>query len=1287
MAVIKCKMCGGDLVLTPDSAIAECEYCGTMQTVPMVDNEKKLSLFNRAHRLRGLCEFDKAAGVYEQIVAEFPEEAEAYWGLVLCDYGIEYVDDPKDGKKIPTCHRSSYSSVMENKDFSLALEYADATARKLYRQEAKQIEQLRREILTVSGREEPYDIFICYKETDETGNRTLDSVLAQDIYSALTEKGYRVFFSRVSLEDKLGQEYEPYIFAALNSARIMLVVGTDYERFQAVWVKNEWSRFLKLMELDKNRYLIPCFRDIDAYDIPSEFARFQAQDLGKVGAIQDLLRGIEKLMPRKNPMTVVREQVLLNEKPNTAPLLRRAKLFLEDRDWDSADKYCEKVLDMEPENGDAYFVKLMAEYKISREEELERIDPACLNSANYQKALRFGDDALQEKLEGIRKDTIYHAAKKLAARKNGREKANLREAITQLQTIPGWRDSAQQIEFCRSTIREMEAREEAQRQEQHQKEQQERQQRAERRRQAEEKRKQERKKAAEFGHKLKIVLSVVCVLVILAILVNIVVVPMLTNKSEETEAVTVQAEAVAEEMTKPASPEELAYVEAEKLQDDGEIAKAAIAFGKLGDYRNARQRSFALWNSLIRKESIYEINDCFYGLKNDGSVVTAGEDIFSVADNPEWENIVQFAGDEDGFTEQNNTCLLGLRSDGTVVAVGQNEAGQCDVSKWTNVVHLWHTGYRIAEHYKDNSGFTHRNYYNYIGMTVGLRSDGTVVTAGSLEDVFDVSGWEDIVDLAFTMGYDEEKTIATGLLIGIRSDGTVVFTGNQNEKYAEKTSVWTDIVEIRMAGGNITGLRSNGTVVSTSDKIDVTDWKNVKALVHWDLALSDEGKLLGNVVNSLMSKVRAEWDDLIYVTDRGDIGFKADGTVVVNAFEGNPNGNVRNWTDVVAVYGWAGNYDGNTIGIRSDGSVLTAGGTRYIHELKKWTDIKIPNPVIQKTGDQVTNATKDYQDQYEVAEALLANGETAKAATAFGKLGDYRDARERSFALWKTLPIKTIDLGHGSMIALKEDGTVFAAYEPTGNKETMAMREQCLKNISEWRDIVSVCADFGVLTGLRSDGTVVCDAYGVTFGNTGEFVKRTSAWENIVSLGGRVAVKTDGTAVGFNYATEWEETDIVDWRNISAIDVGNAHVVGLKTDGTVVAAGHSCCGKANFSEWTDVVSICAEDHQTVGLKSDGSVLINGFGDARQQAAKDWTDMAAVCAGSQHTVGLKTDGTVVAVGYNGNGECEVSGWRDVVAVDAVYQLTVGLKSDGTLLVTGNGDWLTNESAGWTDIRLP
>ena len=366
MALIKCKMCGGDLRIEEGSTVCECEYCGTRQTVPSTDNEKKLTLFSRAGRLLRGCEFDKAAGVFETIVADFPEEAEAYWGLVLCKYGIEYVDDPATGKKIPTCHRSSFDSVLDDPNYEQACENTDAVARRVYRDEARQIEDLRKRIIEVSGKEEPYDVFISYKETDEHGDRTLDSVIAQDIYTELTEKGYRVFFSRVSLEDKLGTEYEPYIFAALNSAKVMLVVGTDYENFDAVWVKNEWSRFLKLIASGQKKTLIPVFKNMDAYDMPKEFAKLAAQDMGKVGAMQDLVRGVEKLINKKAALVkeTVKETVVVQQGGDGAAritaAMERGFMALEDGEWDKAASFFDQALSLDAKNARAYYGMALA---------------------------------------------------------------------------------------------------------------------------------------------------------------------------------------------------------------------------------------------------------------------------------------------------------------------------------------------------------------------------------------------------------------------------------------------------------------------------------------------------------------------------------------------------------------------------------------------------------------------------------------------------------------------------------------------------------------------------------------------------------------------------------------------------------------------------------------------------------------------------------------------------------------------------------------------------------------
>ena len=403
--IIKCKMCGGDLQPVDQSTTCECEFCGTRQTVPSLDNEKKTNLFNRANRLRMSAEFDKAAAVYESIVTEFPEEAEAYWGLCLCAYGIEYVDDPATGEKMPTCHRTLPVSIMEDSNFEQACDNADAVARRVYRDEAKAIDRIQKDILNIVSTEKPYDVFICYKETAEEGGRTEDSVLGQEIYDELTGKGLKVFFSRISLEDKLGQQYEPYIYAALSSAKVMIAIGTRYEYYDAVWVKNEWMRFLSMMKSDRTKTLIPCFKDLDAYDMPKEFKQLQAQDMNKLGWLQDLVRGVMKLCGKDGNVSgtsaaVVPIQNPVGSNPTVTSLLQRAHLFLEDGKWEEADQYADRVLDIEPMNAGAYLVKLMAERKVRKEEQIPRLDDPLDESEHYQKALRFADEPLKKRSSG-----------------------------------------------------------------------------------------------------------------------------------------------------------------------------------------------------------------------------------------------------------------------------------------------------------------------------------------------------------------------------------------------------------------------------------------------------------------------------------------------------------------------------------------------------------------------------------------------------------------------------------------------------------------------------------------------------------------------------------------------------------------------------------------------------------------------------------------------------------------------------------------------------------------------
>lgn len=410
MRIFKCKMCGGALEINGNETVATCEYCGTQQTLPKLDDERRANLYDRANHFRRNNEYDKAMGIYEQILNEDSTDSEAYWSLVLCRYGIEYVEDPITHKRVPTVNRAQYTSIFDDDNYKSALQHADILQKSIYEAEAAEINNIQKGILAISQKEEPFDVFICYKETDNAGRRTPDSVLANELYHQLTQEGFKVFFARITLEDKLGQEYEPYIFAALNSAKVMVVLGTKPEYFNAVWVKNEWSRYLSLIKQGEKKMLIPAYKDMDPYDLPEEFSHLQAQDMSKLGFMQDLIRGIKKIAQADAPKaTMVKETVISGGNANVAPLLKRAFMFLEDGDWDSADEYCEKVLDIDPENASAYLGKLLSGLNVRKQEDLKEVAKPFDDNNNYKKAVRFADERLKNELVGYIEHKIGRA--------------------------------------------------------------------------------------------------------------------------------------------------------------------------------------------------------------------------------------------------------------------------------------------------------------------------------------------------------------------------------------------------------------------------------------------------------------------------------------------------------------------------------------------------------------------------------------------------------------------------------------------------------------------------------------------------------------------------------------------------------------------------------------------------------------------------------------------------------------------------------------------------------------
>lgn len=447
MAVYICKMCGGKLEIHSGKTVAECEYCGSLQTVPSLDSEKKITLLSRANKLRAACQFDKAAGLYESVVAEFPEEAECYWGLVLCKYGIEYVDDPVTGKKIPTCHRTLPGTILEDPDYRSALKKADIVSEDMYQKEAVQINEIQRNIHAVVAQAEPYDVFICYKETDDlTGLRTRDSEDAQDIYTELSTAGYRVFFSRITLKSIAGSAYEPYIYAALTSAKVMLVLGSQYDYFDAVWVKNEWGRFLDMMRHQPDKLLIPCCRNLDAYDIPRELRNLPVMDVGDMMFLPSLKKKLEHIIPLEK----LKHQINLE---TDAPVIRldnlikRTEMFLEKMDWEKAAQYAGNVLELDKEYTKAYLLRLLARMQVQEKSDLVNVAADLEQDPDYQSYLARVEPEEQEQMRCYAAEASRWSKYRKALEMGRSESAEIiGEAVALLDTLNGWRDSAQKRE-------------------------------------------------------------------------------------------------------------------------------------------------------------------------------------------------------------------------------------------------------------------------------------------------------------------------------------------------------------------------------------------------------------------------------------------------------------------------------------------------------------------------------------------------------------------------------------------------------------------------------------------------------------------------------------------------------------------------------------------------------------------------------------------------------------------------------------------------------------------------
>ena len=983
MALFKCKMCGGDLELHDNQSVATCEYCGTQQTLPKLSDDRRANLYDRANHFRRNNDFDKAMGIYNQILNDDTTDAEAYWSLVLCRYGIEYVEDPVSRKRVPTVNRAQFTSIFADEDYKSAIANADTAQKTVYEAEAKAIDEIQKEILAISQKEEPFDVFICYKETDNNGRRTPDSVLANDLYHQLTQEGFKVFFARITLEDKLGTAYEPYIFAALNSAKVMVALGTKPDYFKAVWVKNEWSRYLALIKQGQKKMLIPAYKDMDPYDLPEEFSHLQAQDMSKLGFMQDLIRGIKKLATKDEPKPAVKETVVVQQETNSnvTALLKRGYMALEDKEWEKADDFFEQVLNQDAENAEAYLGKFLCKQK---NPSLAEYKSACLqrgygcNTHSYTAVT-----PNEEHIKKIYDEKPQYLKVELSKVKefyqfNGDYDSPV-SAIRKLLEIEKkyWegKDMTRAQKFARGTFAdELKAAKNAilahfneliRKQEE-----------ADRKVEAElvEKykafEKDADKKVLDFYKKCSADhFSELC-----KNLNN-------ANSIRYLREVRGMFEALGDY---PGAKERIKQVD-EKIVQFEEDAKQKTAEAQekaAQDARRAKKKKIvlivtAIAACLVIAFLVVLTNVIIPNGKYDDAVALMNAGKYDEAISA-FETLNGYKDSNAKIVECNTAILdgeynnaLALMNEGKyeeAIAAFEALDGYKD-SKEQITVCNYEPKYRSAEGLLDEGkkyeaavAFAKIKEYSDAGerskqiwgeiiqpeiisagdeATLGVKANGKAIAVGlNNYGRCDVSDWGDIVSISSTFKHT----------VGLKADGTVVITENDCECNVSK---WTDIVSVSAGYDHIVGLRSNGEVIATGGDSNgeclVSDWTDIVAIdAGWwcTVGLKRDGTVVRTTETGDYEFYKIEgdlsnWTDIIAISAGKNhiVGLKSNGTVVAIGENLQGQCNVSGWRDIVAIS--AGGQ--HTVGLKKDGTVVaTLDTTDFDHgqsDVSGWNDI------------------------------------------------------------------------------------------------------------------------------------------------------------------------------------------------------------------------------------------------------------------------------------------------------------------------------------------------------------
>lgn len=415
MIALKCTVCGGDILPEGDGGV--CESCGRKVSLAELSDDRLIENRNRANEARLKQDYSTAERAWSRIVADEPDSAEAHWNLLLSRYGIDYSWEELTGEFYPIMNRVRWESLTEDPDYRAAVKYADENGLVYYLEEGQRLEALRNRLLACVKDAPTYDVFLCTGDAGTSG-----SDFAAEIYKELSAKGLRVFYGREALAGISKLEQEPYIFSALYTSRVMVLFASRVEQLTDVAVKNEWSRFLALMEQDDRKYLIPAYAHMRPEFFPDEIPAREAVDLTASGSMMDLVRGVLRFTGKDNTNGSYAESLRIKQQMVEE---------LKKKNFREVIQLGREGTEMVPDDADIWYYLFLGESQVHSEEELTDKTINWMDSRSFTRAYELATRQRRVVLDRVKAGWAAYQQRLIQDRQFAEDEKNAMEKLAQ----------------------------------------------------------------------------------------------------------------------------------------------------------------------------------------------------------------------------------------------------------------------------------------------------------------------------------------------------------------------------------------------------------------------------------------------------------------------------------------------------------------------------------------------------------------------------------------------------------------------------------------------------------------------------------------------------------------------------------------------------------------------------------------------------------------------------------------------------------------------------------------